>query len=51
MPRHDILDTSLHSAVAAQRGFALLPRRRVVEHFFAWLTRYRWLAKDDERLP
>jgi hypothetical protein len=41
----------LHSAVAAQCGFALMLRRRVVEHFFAWLTRYQWLAKDDGRLP
>jgi hypothetical protein len=41
----------LHSVVAAQRGFALPPWRRLVEHFFAWLTRYQWLAKDDERLP
>jgi transposase len=36
---------------AAKRGFVLLPRRWVVERSFAWATRFRRLAKDDERLP
>ena len=35
----------------AKRGFVLLPRRWVVERSFAWATRFRRLAKDDERLP
>jgi transposase len=35
----------------AKRGFVLLPRRWVVERSFAWATRFRLLAKDDERLP
>jgi transposase len=35
---------------AAKRGFVLLPRRWVAERSFAWLTRFRRLAKDYERL-
>lgn len=35
----------------ARRGFVLLPRRWVVERDFAWLSRFRRLAKDYERLP
>jgi transposase len=35
----------------AKRGFVLLPRRWVVERSFAWATRFRRLATDDERLP
>ncbi|GMA74340.1 hypothetical protein GCM10025880_07570 [Methylorubrum aminovorans] len=33
----------------AKRGFVLLPRRWVVEHTFAWATRFRRLVKDYER--
>ncbi|RIK41591.1 MAG: IS5 family transposase [Chloroflexi bacterium] len=36
---------------AAKRGFVLLPRRWVVERSFAWVSRFRRLAKDYERLP
>ena len=32
-----------------QQGFAVLPRRWVVERFFGWLGRCRRLAKDFER--
>lgn len=35
----------------AKRGFVLLPRRWVVERSFAWMTRFRRLARDFERLP
>src|SRR3954447_17494578 len=35
----------------AKRGFVLLPRRWVVERTFAWMTRFRRLARDFERLP
>jgi transposase len=35
----------------AKRGFVLLPRRWVVERSFAWLARFRRLARDYERWP
>ena len=35
----------------AKRGFVLLPRRWVVERSFAWMGRFRRLARDYERLP
>ena len=34
----------------AKKGFVLLPRRWVVERSFAWLARFRRLARDYERL-
>lgn len=34
-----------------QVGFVVLPRRWVVERFFAWLGFYRRLSKDYEYLP
>ena len=36
---------------AGQKGFAVLPRRRVVERTFGWLMRHRRLARDYERTP
>jgi putative transposase len=33
------------------KGFAVLPRRWVVERTFGWLGRYRRLSKDYEQLP
>jgi transposase len=35
----------------AKKGFVLLPRRWVVERSFGWLSRFRRLARDYERLP
>ena len=35
---------------AAKQGFVLLPRRWVVACRFAWMARFRRLARDDERL-
>ena len=35
----------------ATKGFILLPRRWVVERSFAWLSRFRRLGRDLERLP
>lgn len=34
----------------AKRGFVLLPRRWVIERDFGWLSRFRRLARDQERL-
>jgi len=34
-----------------QTGFAILPRRWVVERTFGWLGHYRRLSKDYEQLP
>jgi transposase len=34
----------------AKRGFVLLPRRWVAERSFAWMAKFRRLAKDYERL-
>jgi transposase len=34
----------------AKKGFVLLPRRWVAERSFAWMARFRRLAKDYERL-
>ena len=35
----------------AKKGFVVLPRRWVVERSFAWMAKFRRLARDYERLP
>jgi transposase len=35
----------------AKKGFVLLPKRWVVERSFAWMSRFRRLARNYERLP
>lgn len=35
----------------AKHGFVLLPRRWVVERSFGWMSRFRRLVRDYERLP
>jgi putative transposase len=34
-----------------QVGFAVLPKRWIVERTFGWWGRFRRLSKDDEELP
>ena len=48
-----ILATTLHIVrkPAAQRGFAVIPRRWAVERAFAWIAAHRRLARDCERNP
>ena len=36
-------------AEAGQKGFAVQPRRWVIERTFSWITRLRRMSKDYER--
>src|SRR5262245_22021095 len=45
------LDLEVVKRKAGQKGFAVLPRRWVVERTFAWLGFHRRLSKDYEALP
>lgn len=42
---------SHHGRPYAEHGFVLVPRRWVVERDFAWMSRFRRLARDYEQLP
>lgn len=44
-------EVELEVVERTQPGFAVLPRRWVVERTFAWLGKHRRLSKDYERLP
>lgn len=43
------IELEIVAAEAGQKGFAVQPRRWVVERTFAWLGKYRRLSKDYER--
>jgi transposase len=53
-PRQAAADQGIELIVVklptAKRGFVLLPRRWVVERDFGWMSRFRRLARDQERL-
>jgi transposase len=53
-PAQDAMANSIHLEVVklpqAKRGFVLLPRRWVVERSFGWMSRFRRLGRDYERL-
>lgn len=53
-PRHAAAEQGIELVVVklpqVKRGFVLLPRRWVVERDFGWLSRFRRLARDQERL-
>lgn len=54
VPRQAAADHGIQLEVVklpqVKRGFVLLPRRWVVERDFGWLSRFRRLARDQERL-
>ncbi len=45
------IDLQIVKLPDARKGFVLLPRRWVVERSFGWLSRFRWLSCNFERLP
>ena len=49
--RHAGIDLHAVRMPEAKHGFVLLPKRWVVERSFAWVSRFRRLVRDYERLP
>lgn len=49
--QHFKIQLEIVSAAPGQVGFAVQPRRWVVERTFAWLGKFRRLSKDYERCP
>ena len=47
----ETLNMPLHISMKIKDGWAVLPKRWVVERTFAWLNNFRRLAKDFEILP
>ncbi|WP_210147695.1 IS5-like element ISAzo23 family transposase [Aromatoleum bremense] len=45
------IDLQIVKLPEAKKGFVLLPRRWVVERSFGWLSRFRRLSRDFERMP
>ena len=48
---HFAIQLEIVTAEPDQVGFAVQPRRLVVERTFAWLGKFRRLSKDYERCP
>jgi putative transposase len=44
----EALNMTLHISMKIKDGWAVLPKRWVVERTFAWLNNFRRLAKDFE---
>jgi len=51
LDEHFDIQLDIVTAEAGQVGFAIQPRRWVVERTFAWLGKFRRLSKDYERCP
>jgi putative transposase len=51
MKAHTTIELEVIEKPADQKGFAVIPKRWVVERTFAWLGRNRRLSKDYERRP
>lgn len=51
LDEHFHIQLDIVTAEAGQVGFAVQPRRWVVERTFAWLGKFRPLSKDYERCP